>query len=154
MDQKKINILNELSQTLNQPDFNLEAWKMKAKLIVKTLFGPNDDRIGMIEKLHYDYSSWSLRDNSGGKIIDPVKKTAAEIIGSALIELEINQERNPIEELFSQELTGSRFKELQELVKQNDEEEIKRFVSMLDTEVLKRIVHLVIKTSFTQNPSN
>ncbi len=154
MDQKKINILNELSQALSQADFNLEAWKMKAKLVMKSLFGSGDERIDLIEKLHYDYSSWSLRDNSGGKMIDPVKKTAAEIVGSALIELEINQGKSSIEELFSRELTGSQFKELKEAVGKNNEEEIDRFTSRLEADLLKRIVRNIIQLSFNDTPAN
>ncbi len=43
------------------------------------------------ETLKYDYSSWNLRDHSGGKIHDAVKDKAHEIIESALIELRLSE---------------------------------------------------------------
>jgi hypothetical protein len=142
-------ILNELSHDLVQSDFNLEAWKIKAKLVLKTLFGKEDERIAMIEQLHYDYSSWSLRDNSGGKIIDPVKMTANEIVNSARIDLEIKQEGNSIEELLSQELTGSQFNKLRQIINNRENVEIEEFISELDIEVLKKIVVAIIRSAFT-----
>lgn len=148
MQQKKIDILNDLSTSLYKPDFNLEAWKIKASLLLKTLFSPDDERIGLINNLHYDYSSWSLRDHSGGKMTDPVKKAADEIVQSCIIELTLSDTGNPLSEIFKTELKGSRFVELQEILnkKGKKEELIEQFVESLDKKELRKLLIKIIGT--------
>lgn len=142
MKQKQSSSLKELVQALDQPDFNLEAWKIKAVLVLKSIFGSSDDKIQYIEHLQYDYSSWKLRDSSGGKIVDPVKQAAREIIHSALSELETEHSTSAILELFRQELTGNQFNMLSEILKsdEQDEKALSVFIADLSPDTARRIL--------------
>jgi len=87
MDSAKTEILGDLLADIDNKAFDLEAWKKKAILILKKIFGERDDKISMIENLHYEFSSWSLRDSSGGTSYDKVKENARKIIEAATSEL-------------------------------------------------------------------
>ncbi|MBN1927036.1 MAG: hypothetical protein JW798_14480 [Prolixibacteraceae bacterium] len=114
MNQKKIEILNELLAAIDEQNFDLNAWKVKATLIVKKIFGENDPKAALIDGLHYDYSSWALRDHSGGKIHDSVKDKAKEIVEAAMVELKLEEGENALMQNIRDELTGSEFAFLQE----------------------------------------
>ncbi|MGF7140875.1 hypothetical protein [Roseimarinus sediminis] len=112
MENKKTEALHQLIKAVDQNNFDLEAWKIKAKLILQKIFGSDDPKLTLIEALHYDYSSWSLRDHSGGRQHDPIKDQARELIETALIELSLNEDEHWIEVLLKKYLTGQQYDEL------------------------------------------
>jgi len=109
MDNFKKEILGELLADIDNKTFELEAWKQKAILVLKRIFGDGDEKIGLIENLHYDFSSWSLRDSSGGKSSDKVKETARKIIEAAQVELLLLHDDNMVIAALKEELTGKDF---------------------------------------------
>ena len=92
--------LNHLKQELSAANFNLDAWKLKSSNIFKLIFGDQDPKLAQIAQLHYDYSSWSLRDSSGGRNVDKVLDTAHAIIDTAIFEISVD-ETNKTEKITS-----------------------------------------------------
>jgi hypothetical protein len=109
MENRKAGILGELLTDIDNKTFELEAWKQKAILVIKRIFGDGDEKIGLIENLHYDFSSWSLRDSSGGKSSDKTKETARKIIEAAQVELLLLHDDNMVIATLKEELTGNDF---------------------------------------------
>jgi hypothetical protein len=91
MNDKKIEIIEDLIQDLDQKNVDFDAWRVKTSLLLKKIFGNDDEKVELINKLHYDYSSWSLRDGFGGKQHDPVKDQAREILEAAKLELQLGE---------------------------------------------------------------
>jgi hypothetical protein len=121
MAQQKIDIVRELIDSLDKKDFDLDVWKVKTILLLKTLFGANNEKIKLIENLHYDYSSWSLRDASGLQKGDRVKEYARQILEVAITELTMAQNTGNIEAILQNELTGAQLNELKSLIAKKDE---------------------------------
>jgi hypothetical protein len=106
----------------------------------------------MIQNLHYDYSSWSLRDTFAGgsaKDKDPVRIQAKEILDAVISELENlglpqqKREKLKIKELLEDELTGRQSKELETILKsgeQEKEEKIQEILEGLEKENLASII--------------
>ncbi|OYT12791.1 MAG: hypothetical protein B6I19_08515 [Bacteroidetes bacterium 4572_114] len=65
MKQKQIELLQQQIDKLDSKDFDLEAWKNYTIVLLARLFGEDNQKIKQIEKLDYEYNSWSLRDTSG-----------------------------------------------------------------------------------------
>lgn len=91
MKNKRIEALNELLNSIDQKNFNYDAWKIKASIIIQNIFGVDDSKVELLKSLHYDYSSWSLRDENGTNIKDSVKDQARSIIDGAILELSMNE---------------------------------------------------------------
>ena len=86
---KEVKLLQELLVKLDADNFELDAWKMHTVIIFDRIFGKDTLKIKQIEDIKYDYSSWSLRDNSGTiSNIDACKTKAKEIIHASIHELE------------------------------------------------------------------
>ena len=124
MNNPKLEILQELLVPIDQKNFDIEAWKIKASLVLKRIFGNDDSKASLVDSLHYDYSSWSLRDHSGNRQIDPVKDKAKEIIESAILELRLSDQEPPVMEVIKGQLTGEEFDQLQLLVKNKESDEV------------------------------
>jgi len=144
MENKKVIALEELLKTFDQPIFDLEAWKIKASLVLKKLFGSDDEKLDLIDKLHYDFSSWSLRDNSGSKQHDPVKNQAKEIINAAILELQISEEENLTLDFFKKELSGADYEQLLQKVKKEDESKIIKLLSSIKPAIKDRILTKIL----------
>lgn len=85
-----IKILKKQISKLDAEDFDLEAWKISAMIVLNRVFGNEDVRARHIEQLKIDYSSWTLRDSNGNyKPIEAAKKKGKEILSSAIEEIEI-----------------------------------------------------------------
>ncbi|MBN1768474.1 MAG: hypothetical protein JXR50_00955 [Prolixibacteraceae bacterium] len=131
MEDTKQIILTQLIDALKQKDVDFEAWKLKASLVLKQLFDPNDEKITLINELHYDYSSWSLRDGSGGKQHDPVKESAKEILEAAKLELQLNN-ADPILSVLQEKLSGNEYNSLLNMIKNSEtEDELISFFSKI-----------------------
>ena len=146
MAEKEIALLKEQMERLNDARFDLEAWKNQTIIFLERIFGKESSKVKLIRELHYDYSSWSLRDASGvGKSKDPVKFQAQGILDATIEELEKlglpggKTENLRITELLEDELTGKQMKEIESLV-QSDlpdrQQKITKLLEMLEKESL------------------
>jgi len=87
---KEIELLKKQMIKLGAADFDLEAWKTGAIIILERIFGPGNQKISQIEKVKYDQSSWALREAKGSKnMMETCKKRGSEIIEIAIDELEV-----------------------------------------------------------------
>jgi hypothetical protein len=134
MDNKKNAVLKQLLADFDKPNFDIEAWKIKASIILKKIFGANDEKISLIENLNYHFSSWSLRDHSGGKPHDPVKDQAREIIETAMLELSLDQKEQTFLSEAQNVLTGSQFSDLKNLLSEQhiSSEALSAFFAKID----------------------
>jgi len=89
MTEKQIELLRKQMENLDAGDFNLEAWKTSTKLMLERIFGPGNPRAREIEKIHYDLSSWALRDSLGASsTLEGCKRTGRAILEACIMELE------------------------------------------------------------------
>lgn len=87
---KEIQLLQKQIEKLSAEDFDLEAWKSSAIIILERLFGVDNQKIKQIEKVKYDQSSWALREAKGSKnMMDTCKKQSKEILLISIDELEL-----------------------------------------------------------------
>jgi len=85
---KEIKLLEEQIIKLDKKDFDLDAWKQYTIVLLARIFGDNNQKIQQIEKIEYDYSSWSLRDTSGSsEYLETCKKLGREILQASIDEL-------------------------------------------------------------------
>lgn len=86
---KEIQMLQKQIDKLENDDFDLEAWKSGATIILERLFGGKNQKIRQIEKIKYDQSSWALREAKGSKnMMEACKRQGKEILHIAMDELE------------------------------------------------------------------
>jgi len=152
MAEKEISLLKEQLERLNDKKFDLEAWKNRTVIFLERIFGKESPGLKMIKDLHYDYSSWSLRDTAAGgseKDKDPVRMQAKEILEAVIAELENiglpaeKQEYLKIKELLADELTGKQLKEIDNLVHSDDpdkHEKISKIIKSIEPETLAGLV--------------
>ena len=145
MAEKEIALLREQIEKLNDARFDLEAWKNQTIIFLERIFGKESSKVKLIRELHYDYSSWSLRDASGAGKKDPVKFQAEGILAATIEELEKlglpggEPESRKITGLLEDELTGKQMKEIDTLVHSDlpdRQEKITRLLETLDKETL------------------
>ncbi|NLX27342.1 MAG: hypothetical protein GXY59_00050 [Bacteroidales bacterium] len=145
MAEKEIALLRDQIGKLSDPRFDLEAWKNQTIIFLERIFGKESSKVKLIRELHYDYSSWSLRDASGAGKKDPVKFQAEGILAATIEELEKlglpggEPESRKITELLEDELTGKQMKEIDTLVHSDlpdRQEKITRLLETLDKETL------------------
>lgn len=140
MADKEVSILKEQIEKLETKGFDLEAWKIYTINILERIFGTSSHKIDQLKELKYDFSSWSLRDTSGSA--GSIKKKARVILESSINELEQFglPEKKATEEkdhsasllsVFEDELKGSQFKRLKDILKLGDQKEKKEQLSEL-----------------------
>lgn len=141
MAEKEIALLKEQIERLDDPKFDLGAWKNRTSIFLERIFGRQSTKIKMINDLHYDYSSWSLRDTAAGgseKDKDPIKIQARQILEATISELEYiglpteKQVRYKVKELLEDELTGRQVKEIEILLKSDDPDKTEKIASLLE----------------------
>ncbi|SHF01905.1 hypothetical protein SAMN05444274_103267 [Mariniphaga anaerophila] len=141
MADKEIALLKEQVERLYDKKFDLEAWKNRTEIFLERIFGKDSSKLKMIQNLHYDYSSWSLRDTSAGgsaKDKDPVKMQAKEILEAIITELETlglphaKKEQQKLKELLADELTGKQVKEIDNLLNTEDPEKTEKLAQILE----------------------
>jgi hypothetical protein len=95
----------------------------------------------MIQNLHYDYSSWSLRDTFAGgsaKDKDPVRIQAQEILEATIAELgslglpQEKKAKSKVRELLEDELTGKQMKEIDALLQAEDADKTEKIAAFLE----------------------
>ncbi|WP_321376186.1 hypothetical protein [uncultured Draconibacterium sp.] len=154
MAEKQIAILREQLAKLDEKKFDLDAWKTHTLIFLERIFGKDNSKIKLIQELHYDYSSWSLRDTAAAgkaKDKDPVKMRASEILEATIIELETlglpdeEGEQQKVWELLQDELTGKQVKEIDALVKSDDKEKAKKISEILENLEKENLSLLIAK---------
>jgi hypothetical protein len=89
MSKKEIQIIKKQIDKLDDPAFDLRVWKSTTNMVLDRIFGKDSEKIGLINNINYDYSSWTLRDTSGVSASEIVKKLGREILETAIQELEV-----------------------------------------------------------------
>ena len=138
MSDKETQLLNQQIEKLNAKDFDLEAWKKYTIIILARIFGDKNEKINQIEKLEFEFSSWSLRDASGNESYEEgTKKLAREILQASIDELNIfglpqvdeNQADKTIQEFLNillDELKGSQVKQLKSILSSRESKDEKK----------------------------
>lgn len=147
MSKKEIQLLEQQITKLSDKNFDLEAWKKYTIVILARIFGENNEKIRQIEKLDFEFSSWSLRDASGNESYEEGTKKLARVILQASIdeikvfglpETETFKENQTIEELLSlllDELKGSQVKQLKTILssRENKNEKQRKIKEILES---------------------
>ncbi len=147
---REIDLLQVQLSRLGAPNFDLEAWKNQTIIFLERIYGNESSPVKLIRSLHYDYSSWNLRDSSGaGSSKDPVKLQARAILEATIEELEKlgvpgnTPAPDRVWILLQEELTGKQLKQL-ELLTSSDtpdrQERISKMLEALDKESLTQLV--------------
>lgn len=85
---KETELLQAQIDKLNNKEFDLDAWKQYTIVLLARIFGEHDPKIRQIEKIEYDFSSWSLRDTSGkSAYMETCKKLGREVLLASVDEL-------------------------------------------------------------------
>ena len=88
-ERKEIQLLQKQINKLDAEDFDLEAWKSGAIIILERLFGADNQKISQIGKIKYDQSSWALREAKGSRnMMETCKRQGKEVLHIAIDELE------------------------------------------------------------------
>jgi hypothetical protein len=156
MAEKEISLLKEQIKRLDEKKFDMEAWKNRTIIFLERIFGKESPKLRMIKELHYDYSSWSLRDTFAAgseRDKDPVRIQAKEILEAIISELESlglpdkKQEKLKIRELLADELTGKQVREIDTLINSDDpskNEKIAEIIKNLDKESIVAIIAKIL----------
>jgi hypothetical protein len=139
MADKEISILKEQVERLNEKQFDLDAWKNQTVIFLERIFGKESSKVKLIRELHYDYSSWNLRDTTGaGQSKDPVRFQAKGILEATIEELEKlglpedKKESGRLHELLLDELTGKQMKEIENILHSDMADRQERIAKILD----------------------
>jgi len=135
---KETKLLQAQIDKLDKKGFDLDAWKQYTVVLLSRIFGENNPKIRQIEKIEYDFSSWSLRDTSGkSAYMDTCKKLGREVIQASIDELEIlglpeiqgTSKSIPITvltEALEEELKISEFRKIKALIGADPDAEIRK----------------------------
>jgi hypothetical protein len=154
MAEKEIALLKEQINRLDEKKFDLEAWKNHTIIFLERIFGKESSKIKMIKELHYDYSSWSLRDTAAAgktKDKDPVRMQADEILTATITELESlglpenKKENDKIWEILQDELTGKQVKEIETILKSESLEKAEKIAEILEKIEKENLAHTIAK---------
>ena len=138
MVKKEIQLLEQQIDKLGSKDFDLSAWKKYTVIILARIFGEKNEKIRQIEKLEFEFSSWSLRDASGNESYEEgTKKLAREILQASIDELNLFGLPTPVEDQSSQviydflnilldELKGSQVKQLKKILSSRESKDEKQ----------------------------
>lgn len=152
MAEKEIALLKEQLVKLDEKKFDFDAWKNHTLIFLERIFGKENSKLNLIRELHYDYSSWNLRDTAAAgktKDKDPVKMQAREILMATIAELEsLGLPQNKLESqkvwaLLKDELTGKQAKEIEAILNSNatdKNENISKALELLGQENLANVI--------------
>lgn len=139
MKEKEVKLLRKQIDKLDSEDFDLDAWKTGAVIVLERIFGGDNQKIRQIEKIKYDQSSWALREAKGSKnMMETCKKQGKEILEIAMDELQhfglpedVEEEKatpfkKVIVEALEEELKISQYRELVHLIDSDKKLEEKR----------------------------
>lgn len=149
MIEKKIELITKQIEKLNNPDFDLGAWKSSSILILDRIFGNDFQGILAIEKIkHRSGGIYAGSTSSSWNNMDSCKKQGREILQTCIIELEtfgtrekpqkagsginINLTQNQSVNInllisaFEDELTVSQMREVTEIMQSNEDSKSKK----------------------------
>jgi hypothetical protein len=139
MKQHQIKLLRQQIERIDQKGFDLEAWKNYTIIILARIFGNDSLKIKQIEKLEYENNSWTLRDTAGkASFVQSCKKLGREILEASIDEIENlgaperSEEKTDslfvlmITEALENELKGSDYKEIINVLRSDINEEEKK----------------------------
>ena len=90
MKNPSIPLLKKQIKKLDDPGFDLEAWKVSTQLLLGQAFGKYDEKTITIRDLKIDYSSSMLRDsNANYQPVETCKRKGREVLELAIDELEM-----------------------------------------------------------------
>jgi len=152
MPEKEISLLRDQIDKLGEKNFDLDAWKNYTMILIERIFGEGNTRVKMVRDLHYDYSSWNLRDATGiGKAFDPVKIQAREILQAIIAELEVlgtpegKTEKPMALKLVAEELTGKQMRELEAILQSDQESKEEKINKIISTIEKENLVSLIVR---------
>jgi hypothetical protein len=155
MAQKEIALLKKQLAKLDDKKFDLEAWKNYTIIFLERIFGNENSKLNLIRELHYDYSSWNLRDTAAvGKIkgSDPVKIQAREILNATITELEkLGLPKNissneKLWNLTAGELTGKQAKEIEVILNSDAPEKPEKISKIIEKLEQKKLASIIAKS--------
>lgn len=137
MIEKYIKLLKTQIDKLSEKDFDLKSWKTATVLVIDRIYGENSKIAEEIQNIHYDMSSWTLRDTLANQTnMEASKQKGKAILEAAITELKIvglpeNEDEKTIDleillNAMSDELKGSQYKEISEIVKSREKYKEKR----------------------------
>ncbi len=152
MNKKKqyITVLQKQIDLLEDPSFDLEAWKSAAQSRLSNIFGENDPRIRQIHDLKIDYSSWALRDsNSKYKPVETCKKKGRAIVESLIDEIELVglPDNNALNDAIMASTQNEAGNKLKELVEKGGDDEIKAYLQALNKKNLVSLSFALLKAN-------
>ena len=163
MIEKYISLLEEQILKLENKHFNLDAWKKFTIVLLERIFGENNKKIQTIENIKYDQGSWVLRDASGtSTAMDTYKKLGKEILEASIFELknfglhensEIDLLFESIVEPLRDELTGSQFKEIKNIINRDISSDEKRKLLFTKIKNFGELVSVKILSNIIANPA-
>lgn len=150
MSENEIELLKQQIALIDTKKFDLEAWKSPTLVFVSRIFGAASEHVRQIRELKYDYSSWALRDTSGGgQLTDPVRVRAREILEAAISELQnlgtppTVSTTSEVLDAFRKELTGKEMQDLEKILLLNEHEKheaLKLFLNERNNKILRSIL--------------
>jgi len=136
MKKEATKLLQQQLIKLKAKDFDLEAWKKYSIILLTRIFGEGNQKIPLVEKLEYEFNSWSLRDASGNESYeDGTKKLAAEIIQASIDEINAfgiitqkntGEDIEQVMQLVFDELKGSQVKAIKKIIASEESEDEKK----------------------------
>ena len=154
MAEKEIALLKEQLARLDEPKFDLDAWKQHTLIFLERIFGKDNSKLKLIRELRYDYSSWSLRDTAAAgktKDKDPIKMQAHEIIEATITELEYlglpsdTSDSQKVWNLLQDELTGKQVKEIDAILKSEETGKAQKISEKLEGLGKEDLAYIVAK---------
>ena len=150
MSENEIELLRQQIASIDIKKFDLEAWKSPTLVYVSRIFGSSSEHVRQIRELKYDYSSWTLRDTSGGgQLTDPVKVRAREILEAAIAELQNlgapkkKDNASSVLDAFRKELKGREMHDLESILHLSGSElkpALETFLNNMDKSILQSIL--------------
>lgn len=162
---KFVKIFKIQISNLDSDDFDLEAWKSGSIVLLSRVFGDASSKIEQIDKIKFDFGSWSLRDSSGSHDqMESCKKRCKGIMEACITELEvlgIDQEPTDVTSssaikalqlAIEEELKISQYKQLLSILKTKSSREEKQkmlFNTLMgfDLEISSKIVANIMTDS-------
>ena len=143
MTDKYIEVLKGQIAKLDDEDFDLEAWKSGTIVLIARIFGDASTKIKEIEKITFDFSSWSLRAASGsidqlesckvrGKGVVEACITELEILGAEETDGNAVDSKNALVNAIGEELNMSDYRKLLKTVKSKSSREEKKKLLVKD----------------------
>jgi hypothetical protein len=150
MSESEIELLRQQVASIDVKKFDLEAWKAPTLMLVSRIFGATSEHVRQIRELKYDYSSWTLRDTSGGgQLTDPVRVRAKEILEAAISEIQnlgippVGTTTGILNSL-RKELTGKEMQDIEKILLLNESDKRQALKSFLNDRDKKKLRSILI----------